>query len=149
MQQNNSQLLLTMRIMWFALLSSQLILILFSFKLIVNDVIEETPSTLILPFFGIGIMLLALSFVIPKIISRGLKVSPTETNYSVLISPLILTLALNETCSVMAFILKFIHNETKLSLVLFAVSILIFITRFPTDQKLQNSLTELKNKNIL
>jgi hypothetical protein len=75
-------------------------------------------------FLVLGIVMLALSFIIPRLLTKLDK----SVNEAV---PFILSLALNEAASLFAFIIGFIGKDQGLSIALFGVSIVGFLLKFP------------------
>lgn len=76
-----------------------------------------------------GVMALALSFFLPKII----KNTPPLQNY-------ILGLALNEQTAVLGFLTSYIFGNNQFAYALFGLSIIGFVLRFPKEKRLQSKI---------
>jgi F0F1-type ATP synthase membrane subunit c/vacuolar-type H+-ATPase subunit K len=120
------------RILWAGLLASNLMLVIISFFLSPQSQNTATDNFITYVLMGMGALMLVFSFVIPKLISKAPQ-QPGQTPEQMEITTFILGLALNESASIMAFILKFIQHDTNNSLILFAISIGLFIGRFPKE----------------
>ncbi len=83
-----------------------------------------------------SLMMVGMSFVLPKLMKS------TEENQVSEFAKFVLSLALNESASVMAFILGYIFHETKFAMVLFAISLLGFVMKFPKE----STATDLQDK---
>jgi hypothetical protein len=120
------------RILWASLLASNVLFIIISFVLSPQSQNEVTDNFTNYLLLGMGALMLVLSFVLPKLISKA-PLQEGQTAEQMQTTTFILGLALNESASVMAFILKFIQHDTNNSLILFAISIGIFVSRFPKE----------------
>lgn len=75
--------------------------------------------------FFMGLMSLVMSFVIPKLI----KTPANDRNAD--FTKFVIGLALNESCSIFAFVIGFIYHDHTLSFTLFGISALGYLIRFP------------------
>ena len=94
----------------------------------------ETNSMIVMMLSFMSLMMVGMSFVIPKLIKS------TEENQASEFSKFVLSLALNESASIFAFIIGFIFNEDKFAFVLFAISLGGFILKFPKGKNVSNQL---------
>ncbi len=120
------------RILWAGLLASNLMLVFISFFLSPHSQNAVSDNFITNLLLGMGALILVFSFVLPKLISKAPQ-RPDQTPEQMEITTFILGLAFNESASIMAFILKFIQHDTNNSLILFALSIGLFIGRFPKE----------------
>lgn len=131
-------------ILWSALFSTNFIFIF----LAINSAPTETTSPVsdgsipvsYILFFA-GCMSVLMSFLIPKF----LKPTPQMKDFE--ISKFILSLAINESASIFAFIIAFIFHDHKTSYALFAISIVGYLLKFPRNSAPE--LTNEKNSNNL
>lgn len=82
------------------------------------------PSDFLL---AVGVMFVVISFLIPRFVRPNPAVPNSEN------VPFILSLAINEAASVIAFIVGFIGHDRQKAYVLFAISLVGFIFKFPRE----------------
>lgn len=143
--QTDAQAIKIMKTIWFALLVSQFVLAFVAFK-ILTPAESESHSINEQIFLGMGLMALAASFVVPQILNKSLVVSADQISVSTLFTPFIISLALNEACTIMGFMVKRITNNDQISMALFAISGIVYLCRFPVENKIKNQVEILKNQ---
>ena len=118
-------------IIWAALFFSNLMLIALTLFMSEPQVIPEVtegglPQTYI--FFIMGVMSLIASFIIPKVI----KTPANDPNAQ--FTKFIIGLVLNESCSMFAFIIAYVNHDHTTGFILFALSTLGYLVRFPKKE---------------
>ena len=121
------------RIIWAAMLNTTLVFILIAYLLVkpLNSNYTLTANPMITYIlFGIGFTLLIISHFLPKIA----QTQKSETTKS--IDPIfIISLAINEMGSIVAFFIKMFFNHNEASLALFAATIIAFLAKFPRNSE--------------
>lgn len=115
-------------ILWSALFTSNFIFIALAMNLTpaeatMVDTGPGLPVSYVL--FIAGCISVLLSFIVPKFLRPAPEMQDPET------TKFILGLALNESASIFAFIIAFIFHDYQLSYVLFGISIVGYLLKFP------------------
>ncbi|NOT79351.1 MAG: hypothetical protein HOP07_10190 [Bacteriovoracaceae bacterium] len=116
-------------IIWSALFLMNFVFIALTFILPTNSASHDLELARIV-FFS-GLMMLAISFAIPRLLKN------TETKNTQVIS-----LAFNEQASVMAFLISYIFGDNQTAYILFGLSIVGFLLKFPKNN---NNISKLNS----
>jgi hypothetical protein len=120
------------KIIWAGMFSTTFIFILIAFVLKIPMNSTQTISTnpiIIYILFGIGFALLIISHILPKITEIKIK---TRNQ----IEPIfMISLAINEMGSIVAFFIKMFFNSNEASLALFIATAIAFLAKFPRERE--------------
>lgn len=120
-------------ILWSALFMTNFLYMGLSYTLTGENIyISDDQADLNRVFLIMGIVMLAMSFIVPMFLTKLNK----SVNEAV---PFILGLALNESASLFAFIIGFIGKDQGLSIALFVISIVGFLLKFPKKSSVTSS----------
>lgn len=131
--------LLTMKIIWGALLASTIIYfgVLLQMK---GDSASEPPPAVF--FYGIAFVFFSLSFLLPKVLlkvmTRPQDLSSLHNIIQFYFAPFIIGMALAEAVCVVGFSLSFLQGNSHAYYPFWALSITRMMMLFPTEQKLLN-----------
>ncbi len=89
----------------------------------VSEMVTDVTTLYILVFAALS--MLGLSFLLPRVIKTS------EDNQGADFTKFVLSLALNESTSIFAFLIAFVFHDKTMSYPLFIVSIIGFILKFP------------------
>jgi hypothetical membrane protein len=141
MQQKHT--MMTLRILWGALLLSTSMLF-----LVLKFVLPEGEASPITPkkmqtwymFFGMACVFLLASYLLPKFILKQAaqrKPSTMEEMLQLYATPFIMSLAMTEAVSLVGFAFSFTSREIQSFYPFFALSVIFFLMRFPTEEKIK------------
>ncbi len=125
-----------MKAIWFAFLSSHFILMALTYlKDPLESAIEPNPTNnAIIAAYGV-ISIIASAFVVHFMLNaRNKTTEPLNENH--IFVPYIISLALNESGAIIAFVLGYVFYEQTLSFAIFALSIIAFAFKFPSNDKI-------------
>jgi hypothetical protein len=125
-------------------LSSHFVLAFLAFKIVEPSEVVRNPINPQL-FFGLGLIAIIASFVIPSLLKKSLKLPLDQMTVEILFTPFIFSLALNEACAIMGFLTKVHTNNDQISSALFLISLIVYLSRFPTESKLKSEVEVMKN----
>lgn len=117
-------------VIWSVLFLMNFVFIGLTFILPINSASHDSELARML--FFTGLMILVMSFVLPK---RLKNVNPKHSQ--------ILSLAFNEQVSVTAFIISYIFGVNQIAYILFALSIVGFLLKFPKNNNSGSKLDSL------
>lgn len=147
-QNSDIQAFRAMKTLWFGLLISQFVLMVVAFQFSDANVIPN-PEGGIDPkiFVALGLVGLFVSFALPVFMIKNIKLPVSQINLATYFTPFILSLALNEMCGLMGFMLKKIAGQDRLSMILFGLSIVGFLLKFPTENRVHSQIEKMKSLN--
>lgn len=144
-------LLFTPRILWFALLVSQLVYV---FILTVSGAVPlpaEPPDPMLPLMFGAAAFGVAVaSFVVPAVLTRNLAGTvaegdahgdPRRKAMSMMFTPFIISLALSEAVSIFGLIVGYLGHPIAAWAPFIASGMLLTAWRFPTEARMMAPLT--------
>jgi hypothetical protein len=127
------------KILWLALFSTQFLFLGLSLSttpftgISLNDPIDPIHVVLMIS----GFFILLLSVILPRTLKTINVPANTTESPEVIVdrTKFILSLALNESASINAFILVFIFKNWTFGAILFTASIIAFLLKFPKEEK--------------
>jgi len=152
-QQDPKQLLLTFKIIWFAILMSCGVLVFLAYML--NKGLETSENPHQNTFLVIAGMLLIASHVLPKTIvgSNPQILNGTKTDAEILAvisTGFILSLAFSEAVTLLGFLSAHIFSHDPAKILPFAAAgVLNIILLFPSEDKLNRKVAEIRSANNL
>lgn len=132
------QLLMTLRILWAAILSSSFILVFISYQNFSGEIVEFEGINL---FYFVALAVLVISHILPKVVfKQALAQAPkpaTENQiFTSYFTSFILSIALSEAITLLGFVSVTTTHEPKRILPFVAVGVLNMIYFFPDKDRI-------------